>query len=64
MRPGGLAARQLRQGEEPEANRGIARSRAEQVAELLLGRLQGAVRHVVDEADDDRVAVPAGTRHS
>ena len=61
-----LAALDLGQREVAQADVGAAGRLAEQPLELPLGRLQGAVGHVVDQADHERRALDAlaGWRHA
>ncbi len=56
VRPHGLAARNRWDGEELEPDDDIARSGAQELLELPLGRLAGGVRHVVDQPDREAIA--------
>jgi hypothetical protein len=51
--PAAIAARNVRQGVEPQAHNAVAGRRTDEFDELALGRFQGGIGHVVDEPDLD-----------
>src|SRR6516162_11792718 len=62
MEPARLAARHLRNVEEPQLKRNVVRSGQKNVMKLSLRPLQRSIGHVVDEPYNDRVVVDTTLR--